>query len=63
MRSCFYTIIKHEQKHIYMANWFLSAFFITVAISHIVSNLAVPVTLTKSFPIYAGTVDAMVQRW
>jgi cytochrome c oxidase cbb3-type subunit 1 len=40
-----------------------SAFFITVAISHIVSNLAVPVTLTKSFPIYAGTVDAMVQRW
>ena len=59
----FGTIIKRQQKHIYVANWFFAAFIITVAILHIVNNLAVPVTLTKSYSIYAGTVDAMVQWW
>src|SRR5690606_14573730 len=45
------------------ANWFFGAFIIAVAILHIVNNLAIPVTLTKSYSIYAGTVDAMVQWW
>ena len=59
----FGTIAKRTQKHIYVANWFFAAFIIAVAILHIVNNLAVPVTLTKSYSIYAGTVDAMVQWW
>ena len=59
----FGTIAKRQQKHIYVANWFFGAFIIAVAILHIVNNLAVPVTLSKSYSIYAGTVDAMVQWW
>ncbi len=30
---------------------------------HIVNSLAIPVTLTKSYSIYPGVVDAMVQWW
>jgi cytochrome c oxidase cbb3-type subunit 1 len=49
--------------YIYVANWFFSAFIIAVAILHIGNSLAIPVTLTKSYSIYAGTFDAMVQWW
>ena len=59
----FGTIMKRKTAHIYVANWFFSAFIITVAVLHIINSLAIPVTLTKSYSIYAGTVDAMVQWW
>ncbi|MDX1452208.1 MAG: cytochrome-c oxidase, cbb3-type subunit I [Oleiphilaceae bacterium] len=59
----FGTIMKRKAKHIYVANWFFGAFIITVAILHIGNNLAVPVTFMKSYSIYAGTVDAMMQWW
>ncbi len=59
----FGTIVKRKVKHIYVANWFFGAFILTVAVLHIVNNLAVPTSLTHSYPIYAGTVDAMVQWW
>lgn len=59
----FGTIMKRKAKHIYVANWFFGAFIITVAVLHIGNNLAVPVTFTKSYSIYAGTVDAMMQWW
>ncbi len=59
----FGTIMKRKARHIYVANWFFGAFIITVAILHIGNNLAVPVTFTKSYSIYAGTVDAMMQWW
>ncbi|MCC7200465.1 MAG: cbb3-type cytochrome c oxidase subunit I, partial [Gammaproteobacteria bacterium] len=59
----FGTVVKRKVKHIYVANWFFAAYIITVAVLHIVNSLAVPVSLTKSYPIYAGTVDAMVQWW
>jgi cytochrome c oxidase cbb3-type subunit I len=57
------TIGKRRVKHIYVANWFYAAFIITVAVLHIFNNLAIPVTLTKSYPIYTGVVDAMMQWW
>ena len=57
------TIGKRRVKHIYVANWFYAAFIITVAVLHIFNNLAIPVTLTKSYPIYSGVVDAMMQWW
>jgi cytochrome c oxidase cbb3-type subunit 1 len=59
----FGTIMKRKTAHIYVANWFFGAFIIAVAVLHIINSLAVPVSLTKSYPIYAGTVDAMVQWW
>ena len=59
----FGTIVKRKVKHIYVANWFFGAFILTVAVLHIVNNLAIPTSLTHSYPIYSGTVDAMVQWW
>jgi cytochrome c oxidase cbb3-type subunit 1 len=59
----FGTIVKRRVKHIYVANWFYASFIITVAILHVVNSLAIPVDATKSYSIYAGVVDAMVQWW
>ncbi|HAI96573.1 MAG: cytochrome-c oxidase, cbb3-type subunit I [Cycloclasticus sp.] len=59
----FGTIIKRKTPHIYVANWFFGAFILTVAVLHIVRSLAIPVSLTESYPIYAGATDAMVQWW
>ncbi|MEH6590870.1 MAG: cytochrome-c oxidase, cbb3-type subunit I [Halioglobus sp.] len=59
----FGTIMKRKTSHIYVANWFFGAFILAVAVLHIINSLAIPVTLTKSYSIYAGTVDAMVQWW
>ena len=59
----FGTLATRRVKHIYVANWFYAAYIITVALLHIVNSLAIPVSIGKSYPIYAGTVDAMVQWW
>jgi len=59
----FGTIVKRTTSHIYVANWFFGAFIITVAVLHIVNSMAVPVSLTKSYSMYSGAVDAMVQWW
>jgi cytochrome c oxidase cbb3-type subunit 1 len=57
------TLVKRRVSHIYVANWFFAAFIITVAVLHIVNSAEIPVSATKSYSIYAGTVDAMVQWW
>ncbi|MGV6850819.1 MAG: cytochrome-c oxidase, cbb3-type subunit I [bacterium] len=59
----FGTIMMRKVKHIYVANWFYGAFILTIAVLHIFNNLEIPVSLTKSYSIYAGAVDAMVQWW
>ena len=59
----FGTIVKRRVKHIYVANWFFGAFVIAVAVLHIINSLAVPVSLFKSYSIFPGTIDAMVQWW
>jgi cytochrome c oxidase cbb3-type subunit I len=59
----FGTIAKRKVQHIYVANWFFGAFILTVAILHIVNSAEIPVTLWKSYPVYAGAQDAMVQWW
>ena len=59
----FGTIVKRRVSHIYVANWFYGAFILTIAILHIVNNLSFPVAIDKSYPIYSGAVDAMVQWW
>ncbi len=59
----FGTIAKRTVKHIYVANWFYAAFIITIAVLHIVNNLAIPVNWHLSYPIYSGAVDALTQWW
>ncbi|MDZ7870886.1 MAG: cytochrome-c oxidase, cbb3-type subunit I [Rheinheimera sp.] len=59
----FGTLIKRKTSHIYVANWFYGGFIITVAALHVVNSMVIPVSLTKSYSIYAGAVDAMVQWW
>jgi len=59
----FGTIVKRQVKHIYVANWFFGAFILTVAVLHLVNSAALPVSLTKSYSVYPGAIDAMVQWW
>jgi cytochrome c oxidase cbb3-type subunit 1 len=59
------TLWKRKEPHIYVANWFYLAFIVTIAMLHIVNNLAVPVSWTsiKSFSAMAGVQDALTQWW
>nr|WP_321247157.1 cytochrome-c oxidase, cbb3-type subunit I [uncultured Psychroserpens sp.] len=59
------TILKRRQRHLYVAIWFYLATFVTVAVLHIFNSLALPVSLTgmKSYSVYAGVQDALVQWW
>ncbi len=59
----FGTIVKRKVKHIYVANWFFGAYIITVAVLHLVNSAAVPASLWKSYSVYPGATDAMVQWW
>ncbi len=59
----FGTIATRTVKHIYVANWFYAAFIITIAVLHIVNNLAVPVNWHLSYPVFSGAVDALTQWW
>jgi cytochrome c oxidase cbb3-type subunit I/II len=57
------TIIKRRERHIYVAIWFYIATFVTVAVLHIFNSLALPVSALKSYSVYAGVQDALVQWW
>lgn len=61
--NIFGTIAKRRERHIYVAIWFYIATILTVALLHVVNSLAVPVTLWKSYPVFAGVQDALVQWW
>lgn len=61
--NMFGTILKRRERHLYVAIWFYIATWITVAMLHIVNSLALPVNLFKSYSIYAGVQDALVQWW
>ncbi|MDC6384030.1 cytochrome-c oxidase, cbb3-type subunit I [Flagellimonas taeanensis] len=57
------TILKRRQRHLYVAIWFYLATFVTVAVLHIFNSLELPVTALKSYSVYAGVQDALVQWW
>lgn len=57
------TIIKRIQRHLYVAIWFYLATFVTVAVLHIVNSIEIPVSALKSYSVYAGVQDALVQWW
>ncbi|GLX85420.1 cytochrome c oxidase, cbb3-type subunit I [Thalassotalea loyana] len=59
----FGTIIKRTTSHIYVANWFFGGFIITVAVLHIGNSMAIPVSMMKSYSLYSGAIDAMMQWW
>ena len=57
------TILKRRQRHMYVAIWFYLATFVTVAVLHIFNSLELPVSALKSYSVYAGVQDALVQWW
>ena len=59
------TLARRREPHIYVANWFYLAFIVTIAMLHIINNLAIPVSLmgSKSYVLYSGVQDAMTQWW
>ena len=61
--NLFGTIIKRRERHMYVAIWFYIATVVTVAVLHIVNSFEVPVSFLKSYPLYAGVQDALVQWW
>src|SRR6186997_2095659 len=58
--NMFWTILKRRERHLYVAIWFYIATFVTVAVLHITNSLALPVSMFKSYSIYAGVQDALV---
>lgn len=61
--NMFGTIIKRREKHMYVAIWFYIATFVTVAVLHIVNSIELPISAFKSYYVYAGVQDALVQWW
>ncbi|MBD3750694.1 MAG: cytochrome-c oxidase, cbb3-type subunit I [Sphingobacteriales bacterium] len=61
--NMFGTIIKRREKHLYVAIWFYIATFVTVAVLHIVNSFELPISAFKSYYLYAGVQDALVQWW
>jgi len=59
------TLLKREEPHIYVANWFYLAFILTIAVLHIGNNLTVPISVfsAKSYSLFSGTQDALIQWW
>ncbi|PIV71545.1 MAG: cytochrome-c oxidase, cbb3-type subunit I, partial [Rhodocyclales bacterium CG17_big_fil_post_rev_8_21_14_2_50_68_7] len=59
----FGTIAMRKVSHIYVSNWFFGGMILAIALLHLVNSAEIPVSLTKSYPVYAGVQDAMVQWW
>ncbi|MGU3574630.1 cytochrome-c oxidase, cbb3-type subunit I [Brucellaceae bacterium C25G] len=59
------TVIRRKEPHIYVANWFYLSFIVTIAMLHIINNLAIPVSFlgVKSYSAFAGVQDAVTQWW
>ena len=60
-----FTLFRRREPHIYVANWFYLSFIVTVAMLHVVNNMALPVSLVgaKSYIVFAGVQDALTQWW
>jgi cytochrome c oxidase cbb3-type subunit 1 len=59
----FGTIARRKIKPIYVSNWFYGALIIVIAMLHIFNSLAMPATLFKSYSLFAGSQDAILQWW
>ena len=63
--NMFGTIIKRRERHMYVAIWFFIASWVTVAVLHIVNSFELPIAWNswKSYSLYSGVQDALVQWW
>jgi cytochrome c oxidase cbb3-type subunit I/II len=61
--TMFGTIAKRRERHMYVAIWFYIATWVTVTVLHVVNSIEVPVSFLKSYPVYGGVQDALVQWW
>jgi cytochrome c oxidase cbb3-type subunit I/II len=59
----FGTLLKRNEKHLYVAIWFYIATIVTVALLYIVNAICIPVGLFHSYIVYAGIQDALIQWW
>ncbi|HEU4537270.1 MAG TPA: cytochrome-c oxidase, cbb3-type subunit I, partial [Polyangiaceae bacterium] len=59
----FWLLKRRAEKNLYVAVWFYLATIVTVAVLHVVNSLALPVSGAKSYSIYGGAKDALVQWW
>jgi cytochrome c oxidase cbb3-type subunit I/II len=59
----FMTLLRRRERHLYVALWFYIATIVTVTMLHVFNSLAIPASLTKSYSVYAGVQDAMMQWW
>ncbi len=59
----FWTLARRREKHLYVAVWFYIATIVTVTVLHVVNALALPVSAFKSYSIFGGVQDALVQWW
>ncbi len=57
------TMLTRRERHLYVAVWFYIATWLGVGMLHVVNSLEVPITMWKSYPVYAGVQDALVQWW
>ncbi|MEI8074516.1 MAG: cytochrome-c oxidase, cbb3-type subunit I [Bacteroidota bacterium] len=61
--NMFGTILKRRESHLYVAIWFYIATWITVTMLHVVNSFELPFSWLKSYSVYAGVQDALVQWW
>jgi cytochrome c oxidase cbb3-type subunit I/II len=61
--NMFGTIMKRRVKHLYVAIWFYIATWVTITMLHVGNNLEIPVSIMKSYPVFAGVQDALIQWW
>ena len=61
--NMFGTIFRRRERHLYVAIWFYIATFVTIAVLHIVNSIELPVSFFKSYMVFAGVQDALVQWW
>jgi cytochrome c oxidase cbb3-type subunit I/II len=59
----FATLFRRKEKHLYVALWFYIATIVTVTVLHVVNSLSIPIGFMKSYTVWAGVQDAMVQWW
>ena len=61
--NMFGTILKRRENHLYVAIWFYIATWVTVTVLHVGNNLEIPVSMMKSYPVFAGVQNALIQWW
>ncbi len=57
------TLATRKSSHIYVSNWFFLGMMVMITYLHVVNSMAIPVSLFKSYSLFAGVQDAMIQWW